>query len=162
LALGATEVLNPVDVDAVTQIRALTRDAGNHKYSVICLQRAAAYSVPCDGERFHQGCITKPSELSERRREFALALGATEVLNPVDVDAVTQIRALTSICTRVPCQGTYLRNRIHINGIKDLGGTQGQGKFTVFGCVGRWSSFPCGNIGLLSILLLLCSRRRMS
>lgn len=34
-------------------------------------------------------------EVSERRREFALALGATEVLNPVDVDAVTQIRALT-------------------------------------------------------------------
>ncbi|KAJ5841776.1 hypothetical protein N7534_011606 [Penicillium rubens] len=34
-------------------------------------------------------------EVSERRRGFALALGATEVLNPVDVDAVTQIRALT-------------------------------------------------------------------
>ncbi|CAG8903708.1 unnamed protein product [Penicillium egyptiacum] len=34
-------------------------------------------------------------EVSERRREFALALGATEVLNPVDMDAVTQIRALT-------------------------------------------------------------------
>jgi threonine dehydrogenase-like Zn-dependent dehydrogenase len=34
-------------------------------------------------------------EVSERRREFALALGATEVLNPVDVDAVTQVRVLT-------------------------------------------------------------------
>ncbi|CAG7989855.1 unnamed protein product [Penicillium nalgiovense] len=34
-------------------------------------------------------------EVSERRGEFALALGATEVLNPVDVDAVMQIRALT-------------------------------------------------------------------
>ncbi|OQE32423.1 hypothetical protein PENFLA_c001G07341 [Penicillium flavigenum] len=34
-------------------------------------------------------------EVSERRREFALVLGATEVLNPVGVDAVTQIRALT-------------------------------------------------------------------
>lgn len=34
-------------------------------------------------------------EVSERRRGFALTLGATEVLNPVDVDAVTQIRALT-------------------------------------------------------------------
>lgn len=34
-------------------------------------------------------------EVSERRREFALALGATKILNPVDVDAVTQIRALT-------------------------------------------------------------------
>ncbi|KAJ5200461.1 Polyketide synthase enoylreductase [Penicillium cf. griseofulvum] len=34
-------------------------------------------------------------EVSERRREFALGLGATEVLNPVDVDAVTQVRVLT-------------------------------------------------------------------
>lgn len=34
-------------------------------------------------------------EVSERRREFALTLGATEVLNPFDVDAVMQIRALT-------------------------------------------------------------------
>lgn len=34
-------------------------------------------------------------EVSEQRCEFALALGATEVLNPVDVDAVMQVRALT-------------------------------------------------------------------
>ena len=34
-------------------------------------------------------------EVSERRREFALALGATKVFNPVDLDVVTQIRALT-------------------------------------------------------------------
>jgi hypothetical protein len=30
-----------------------------------------------------------------------------------------------NICTRIPCQGTYLRNRIHIDRIKDLGGAQG-------------------------------------
>ncbi|KAJ5356692.1 Polyketide synthase enoylreductase [Penicillium concentricum] len=34
-------------------------------------------------------------EVSERRRAFALTQGATEVLDPVDVDAVTQIRVLT-------------------------------------------------------------------
>ncbi|KAJ5178307.1 uncharacterized protein N7500_001006 [Penicillium coprophilum] len=34
-------------------------------------------------------------EVSERRREFALAQGATEVLNPLEVDAVAQVRALT-------------------------------------------------------------------
>ncbi|KAJ5952655.1 uncharacterized protein N7479_011068 [Penicillium vulpinum] len=35
-------------------------------------------------------------EVSKRRREFALALGALKVLNPIDVDAVAQIRALTA------------------------------------------------------------------
>ncbi|KAJ5812840.1 hypothetical protein N7447_009863 [Penicillium robsamsonii] len=34
-------------------------------------------------------------EVSKQRRSFALAQGATEVLNPVGVDAVAQVRALT-------------------------------------------------------------------
>lgn len=34
-------------------------------------------------------------ELSKRQREFALALSATEVINPVDINTITQVRALT-------------------------------------------------------------------
>ena len=34
-------------------------------------------------------------EVSEKRRGFALSLGATEVLNPVGVDAVAHVRTLT-------------------------------------------------------------------
>jgi threonine dehydrogenase-like Zn-dependent dehydrogenase len=34
-------------------------------------------------------------EVSEKRREFALNLGATEVLNPLKVDAVARVRSIT-------------------------------------------------------------------
>jgi threonine dehydrogenase-like Zn-dependent dehydrogenase len=34
-------------------------------------------------------------EVSERRREFALTLGAMEVLNPLEVDAVARVRSMT-------------------------------------------------------------------
>ena len=34
-------------------------------------------------------------EVSEKRREFALTLGATEVLNPLEVDAVARVRSIT-------------------------------------------------------------------
>jgi threonine dehydrogenase-like Zn-dependent dehydrogenase len=34
-------------------------------------------------------------EVSERRRGFALSLGASEVLNPVGMDAIAHVRALT-------------------------------------------------------------------
>ncbi|KAJ5295532.1 hypothetical protein N7508_010353 [Penicillium antarcticum] len=34
-------------------------------------------------------------EVSEKRREFALSLGATEVLNPLEVDVVARVRSVT-------------------------------------------------------------------
>jgi threonine dehydrogenase-like Zn-dependent dehydrogenase len=34
-------------------------------------------------------------EVSKRRREFAATFGASHVLNPIDVDAVSEIRSIT-------------------------------------------------------------------
>jgi threonine dehydrogenase-like Zn-dependent dehydrogenase len=34
-------------------------------------------------------------EVSEKRREFALSLGATEVLNPIGIDAIAHVRTST-------------------------------------------------------------------
>ncbi|KGO41651.1 Polyketide synthase, enoylreductase [Penicillium expansum] len=65
-------------------------------------------------------------EVSERRREFALALGATEVLNPVDVDAVTQIRALTGnvgAAVAFECSGVQAGIDTAISGLRVRGTT---------------------------------------
>ncbi|CAI7648179.1 unnamed protein product [Penicillium glandicola] len=63
-------------------------------------------------------------EVSERRREFALALGATEVLNPVDADAVTQVRALTGnvgAAISFECSGVQAGLDIAIAGLRVRG-----------------------------------------
>ncbi|KAF9253372.1 hypothetical protein DTO027I6_3417 [Penicillium roqueforti] len=66
------------------------------------------------------------AEVSPRRREFALALGASEVFNPIEVDVVAQVLALTDnvgAAISFECSGVQAGLNTAIAGLRARGTT---------------------------------------
>lgn len=66
------------------------------------------------------------AEVSPRRREFALALGASEVFNPIEVDVIAQVLALTDnvgAAISFECSGVQAGLNTAIAGLRARGTT---------------------------------------